>query len=224
VVEFKHLDEGLTTNDSKAPSHFELSEDGKNFVSVAAKVVDNTVQIKLQDGMKANYIRMGWEEKAIPNLSDKNGWPVFAFPSRRIQGSSSEEVYLSDLNPDFASQDHDKLMRDKSITGNPLSIGGQIYKKGLGVHANSIVEYWLGGGYESFSANIGADDNCSGTVTFKVLCDGEVRFESPLIKKGMKAVPVNVSLTGVELLQLIVGDGGNGIGCDHANWANAKIK
>jgi hypothetical protein len=26
------------------------------------------------------HVKMGWNETQVPNLADKNGWPVFQFP------------------------------------------------------------------------------------------------------------------------------------------------
>ena len=30
------------------------------------------------------FVRMGWRDTAIPNLKDKDAWPVFAFPSQPV--------------------------------------------------------------------------------------------------------------------------------------------
>ena len=30
------------------------------------------------------FVRMGWADIAIPNLNDKNGWPVFAFAAQSV--------------------------------------------------------------------------------------------------------------------------------------------
>jgi sialate O-acetylesterase len=32
----------------------------------------------------AKFVRMGWADIAIPNLNDKNGWPVFAFAAQAV--------------------------------------------------------------------------------------------------------------------------------------------
>jgi hypothetical protein len=34
---------------------------------------------------------------------------------------------------------------------------------------------------------------------------------------------VDIDVTGAKTLELIVGDGGNGIACDHADWADARL-
>ena len=30
-------------------------------------------------------VRMGWNETQVPNLADKNGWPVFQFPAQQVK-------------------------------------------------------------------------------------------------------------------------------------------
>ena len=47
---------------------------------------------------------------------------------------------------------------DQSIEGNPITIGGVVYDKGLGLHADSEAVYHLGGQYTRFQAVIGIDD------------------------------------------------------------------
>ena len=115
-------------------------------------------------------------------------------------------------------------MRDRSNSGSPLTLKGQVYEKGLGAHANSQAEYWLGGAYQRLTATVGVDDACVGSVVFKVLCDGELRFESPIMTRGDEPLALEVALVGVNRLELLVGDSGDGIGCDHGNWANAKVE
>ncbi len=224
VVEFSGVDQGLRTHDGKAPSWFELAETGQQFVAANARLVDDAVHLQIPDGMQPTRVRMGWDDIALPNLCDANGWPVFAFPSRRIAGGATRAAYLSDIEPDFISQSHGELMLDRSAGRAPLTLNAEVYKKGLGAHANSEVEYWLGGSYTRFTTTIGVDDGCGGSVTFKVLCDGEVRFESPVMTRASEPLSLELPLSGVDRLQLIVRDGGDGIGCDHANWANAKVE
>jgi len=36
-------------------------------------------------------------------------------------------------------------------------------------------------------------------------------------------VPIDVDVTGATILDLVVGDGGNGNGTDHADWADARL-
>jgi sialate O-acetylesterase len=84
VVAFEDIGEGLTTSDGSAPSWFEVSADGKTFVSADAVLVGNEVNIGADSIPDPKFVRMGWRDIALPNLKDKNGWPVFAFPAQAV--------------------------------------------------------------------------------------------------------------------------------------------
>jgi alpha-galactosidase len=44
-----------------------------------------------------------------------------------------------------------------------------------------------------------------------------------VIKYSDPVLPINIDISGVDVLRLHVGDAGDGIDYDHANWGNAKI-
>ena len=52
---------------------------------------------------------------------------------------------------------------------------------------------------------------------------GHARFISPLITKKNPSIGINVDITGAKELYLVVTDGGNGIRCDHADWAQPRL-
>ncbi|MDT8389660.1 MAG: sialate O-acetylesterase [Lentisphaeria bacterium] len=85
IVRFKDVDQGLSTKDGKAPTWFELSEDGETFVSARAALEEDTIILTPETPITPKFVRMGWSEVAIPNLQDKNGWPAFAFPAQPLQ-------------------------------------------------------------------------------------------------------------------------------------------
>ena len=85
IVSFSGIDKGLSTKDGKAPSWFELSVDGKKFVEAKAEIKDNTVIVSAEGLTNPKFVRMGWYDIAIPNLQDKNGWPVFPFTAQEAK-------------------------------------------------------------------------------------------------------------------------------------------
>ncbi|HYN96948.1 MAG TPA: beta-galactosidase [Pilimelia sp.] len=109
--------------------------------------------------------------------------------------------------------------------GRPITLNGTVYASGLGVHAASDVAVSLGGRCTRFTATAGVDDEAgnSGSVTFTVLADGVARYTSPTVTGSAAPLPVSVDVTGAQVLRLVVGDGGNGIGLDHADWADARV-
>lgn len=108
----------------------------------------------------------------------------------------------------------------------PLCIMDKAYDKGLGTHANSEIIVELDGEYESFEAEIGVQkqngDNV-GSVIFQIFVDGEELFNSGIVRELDPAKGIKVSLLNAEEMRLIVTDAGDGITCDCANWANARL-
>ncbi|MFF1392400.1 NPCBM/NEW2 domain-containing protein [Streptomyces sp. NPDC058287] len=108
--------------------------------------------------------------------------------------------------------------------GQPISIGGTAFPKGLGTHAPADVKYYLGGGCEAFTAQVGVDDaqKTAGSVQFSVLADGRKVAESPVLKASDSAYKLDADISGAKYVELVVGDGGDGNGNDHASRGGAK--
>jgi alpha-galactosidase len=112
--------------------------------------------------------------------------------------------------------------------GKPMRIAGQSYTRGLYCHANSKVLVRLPGEGATFAAVVGVDSNEQtgggrGSVHFVVQVKGQERFKSPLLREGMAGAPVAVSLDGATEFVLLIDDGGDGISCDQADWAEARV-
>ncbi len=139
-------------------------------------------------------------------------------PLDRIKG-----VFLDALEPISERQGWGKLQRNQSVWERPLTLGGKRCLRGLGVHAESEVVYALDGAYAAFEALAGADGANRGTVVFEVYVDGELKWASGLTTRDDAPHPVLVDVTDAKELRLFVGDGGDGVNGDHANWADAKL-
>jgi alpha-galactosidase len=76
-----------------------------------------------------------------------------------------------------------------------------------------------------FVADVGVDDEAAaeGSCGFEVWVDGKQAFASPVLKAKQPPMRVSVDLTGAKRLRLVVNDGGDGIGNDHADWAGAML-
>ena len=138
----------------------------------------------------------------------------------------NQTVLLSSLDLKNTEQEWGEPHANQSVGGHPLTIGGRKFENGLGTHASSFLRITLDGHARAFSAWVGVDDEELGqpsTVTFSVIGDGKTLWESGLMKSGDPAKPVNVDLRGVNRLLLQVGDGGDGINSDHADWADAVL-
>lgn len=139
--------------------------------------------------------------------------------------------YLSDLPEMSAANGWGPVEKDTSNgedqpgDGNPLTIGGTGYAKGLGVHAPSSVEYYTGGGCSRVSADVGVDDEkgAKGTVTFEIWADGRKAASTGVLTNGMPAQPLQADVSGARTVRLVVTDGGDGNDSDHADWAGARL-
>lgn len=114
---------------------------------------------------------------------------------------------------------------DLSVGGwSPISMLGQVYPTGIGVASPSTVRYYLGDQCSRLTATVGIDDAVrnvgpeGGTSTFQVIGDGRVLYDSGVLTRDDLG-QVDVDLTGVRVLDLVVGDAGDGGYNDRANWA-----
>lgn len=109
--------------------------------------------------------------------------------------------------------------------GHPLTIGGMVYGEGLGVHAESAVEYYTKSACETVTADVGVDDEkgANGTVVFEVWADGSKVASTGVLTNDVPAQPLTADVTGAQVVRLVVTDGGDGIDSDHADWAEALL-
>ncbi|PFV39489.1 NPCBM/NEW2 domain-containing protein [Bacillus cereus] len=135
--------------------------------------------------------------------------------------------YLSNLKWVSAKSDFGTVNKDKSVIGNLLKLNNETYSKGIGTHANSEIVYLLNKQCDTFTADIGIDDEITnsgnGSVIFQVYGDGNKIFDSGIMNPLSATKHINVSVQGIHLLKLVVTDAGDGINSDHADWGNAKI-
>ncbi|WEK70327.1 MAG: NPCBM/NEW2 domain-containing protein [Candidatus Chryseobacterium colombiense] len=136
-------------------------------------------------------------------------------------------VWLDQLDLSVATQGHGKPGINTSVDGKPLTIAGQVFKRGFGTHAESSLLIKLNSKAKSFSAMVGMDDEIKGqnpAAEFEIYGDNKKLWSSGIMHLGDKAKPVSVSLEGIKQLELVVTDGGNGPYYDHADWVNAKFE
>ncbi|MFJ4856351.1 NPCBM/NEW2 domain-containing protein [Streptomyces sp. NPDC088730] len=139
--------------------------------------------------------------------------------------------YLSDLPRLSASNGYGPVEKDTSNgesaagDGNPLTIGGEVYAKGLGVHAASTVEYYAGGACGTVTARVGVDDEkgAKGSVAFEIWADGTKAASTGVLTNAMQAQPLSADVTGAQVVRLVVTDGGDGDDSDHADWGDLRI-
>ncbi|MBN2507058.1 MAG: NPCBM/NEW2 domain-containing protein [Verrucomicrobia bacterium] len=117
----------------------------------------------------------------------------------------------------------DTAAHDPQKAGEPLRIGAQAYARGVGHHAHGKLVILLGGEFERFEADVGVQPCAGGSVIFRVLADGRMLFDSGVMRSGEEARRVRVPVAGAQELVLEAQDAGDGIACDMANWADARL-
>ena len=138
----------------------------------------------------------------------------------------AETVWLDELDIAQTQQDWGSPRANRSVEGNPLTVAGRPFDRGLGTHAFSTLDIHLGGGSERFTAMVGVDDeigSAAASVEFQVFGDGALLWSSGVMRPGEAARAVDVALAGIQRMVLTVTDGGDDINYDHANWADAKF-
>lgn len=148
------------------------------------------------------------------------GWLALAWLN-----ATAETVWLDTLDLSQMTQGWGIPQTNRSIREQPLAIGGRKFERGVGTHAISTARIELAGGAERFLAFVGVDDHANGaaTITFRIEADGRTLWRSGVMKPGDAAREAEVDLRGVKTLLLQVGDAGDGISFDHANWAEARF-
>lgn len=137
----------------------------------------------------------------------------------------TNSIWLSDLDLSRMSCIMGIPKPNLSIKGDSMSMAGQRFQHGVGTHATSRMLIGLDGKAKLFSARVGLDDAAYilASVSFYVVSDEKILWESGPMKRGDTAKIVNVDLTGVKKLGLLVTVNREDISENYANWAEARI-
>ncbi len=171
------------------------------------------------DITKVVFADFKWAVPAIPppNETADNKKPRQMLPDDRVyltkELASHAESFL-------------KVVNDKAWEGGPIRVGGTIYKRGLGVHADSKLVFPLGGKYETFSVVGGPDDSHHGQIEMKILVDEKQVWTSGPTRShdGSKRRRLIHSVKDAKTLTLIVTQSDGNRDGDHASWGGAYLQ
>lgn len=190
-------------------------------------------------GIRARYVKVSFPEVPGDGHAFLNEATIYGITAQGAAdetapfGYTTDSVYLSDLQPvkpitqGWAGKTPGI---DRSIEGNPIKIGGVIYDKGLGLHADSEAVYNLAGSYARFQAVIGIDDEASGKgdAIYRVYAtvpengaDKEILLYERQISGSANEL-VDLSVRGATQLRLVT-DANGANSNDHTDWADAKL-
>ena len=104
-----------------------------------------------------------------------NDWDHADWIEPKLTGKKGS-INLTDLEWVSATSGWGTVTENKSIGGNDLIVDNKKYANGIGTHSNSIIEYNIPTGYDSFSAIAGLDKECvnhpeGATVKFHVFTE-----------------------------------------------------
>ncbi len=107
-----------------------------------------------------------------------------------------------------------------------LRIKDKEYQHGLGHHASGEIAVELGGQFKAFETDVGIQwqgGSNQASVIFQVFVDDKKVFDSGVMRETDPPRHVSVSVEGAEELRLVADEAGDGITCDCANWADARL-
>lgn len=144
--------------------------------------------------------------------------PLAAVAAERV-------VWMDDLDLSPIKQGWGKPVARKSVEKKTMTLDGKPYDRGVGTHAQGTIYVALDGQAKRFQATLGVDDEVGdkGSITFKIYGDGKALFEKPVMRGGDAPAPVDLDISGVTMLYILIGDGGDANSFDHADLADAKF-
>lgn len=137
-----------------------------------------------------------------------------------------KSVALTDLEFLEESVGWRRPMRDRVPIENGgtcfLEVGGRFAERGLYAHAPSRYVVKIGKAWKRLNTSFGLQAGHSGSVVFVVRGDGRELFRSKVIT-DQKLHSANLDVSGVDTLELIVENAGNGNGGDWGVWLEPAL-
>ncbi|MGL6196460.1 MAG: NPCBM/NEW2 domain-containing protein, partial [Thermoguttaceae bacterium] len=132
--------------------------------------------------------------------------------------------YVDELNLSLTECGWNSTQARKSVDGNPISINGKKFDRGVGHHPPGSISILVPPVKGRFTAYVGIDDetNGAGHAEFLVYGDGKLLWRSDFLVGKEDAKFCDVPFEGITKLVLKVDEGPEGYGHDHTDWADAK--
>lgn len=117
------------------------------------------------------------------------------------------------------------LQINRSVSETPLSIQGRRYWRGFGTHANSIIQVRIPERAKTFIGACGIDDqgHQKGQFTCAIRKNGQIVWETQPVTQYSPFHPFRLSVSSLDVLELLVIEGARGIDYAHANWVDLQF-
>ncbi|MEP6663316.1 MAG: NPCBM/NEW2 domain-containing protein [Verrucomicrobiota bacterium] len=152
-------------------------------------------------------------------LEESRAWASARFEGVVLARTNETEIVVV--------ANHDVVQKN-SRHDKPLRLGDKNFSRGLYCHAPSKLVVRLPGAGKKLTAIVGVDSNEQtsggrGSVDFSVTVAGAEKFRSGVMSEKSAGKPVEVALNGATEFILQVEETPDGIACDQADWADAKV-
>ncbi|WP_432066182.1 NPCBM/NEW2 domain-containing protein [Streptomyces sp. C10-9-1] len=108
--------------------------------------------------------------------------------------------------------------------GRPLTVNGVVFRKGLGVRANSSISYHLGGTCRSLTVDVGVDDEVAqGRVRFRIYRDRTLVADSGVRTAAQPALRLTADMTSGRKLRIVATSPRGGKRTGHGDWGNPRL-
>ena len=133
-------------------------------------------------------------------------------------------VWLDSLDLKNITQPYKEPQAGESVDDNPLKLGGKVYPRGVGTHSGARMTIDLKGNATRFTAFFGIDAEAEdrGSASLRLFVDGQLKYESPVVRGGGAPILVDVDLRGAQSMRIEISNVEDDT-WDHADLAGAAI-
>lgn len=156
-------------------------------------------------------------KRLVAGVSGKQRTPPNEIPAKR------KRIPLTDLQPaearvGWGQPAYDHLPHPDLL----LTSAGTLHAHGIYAHAPARHRYRLDQGWQKLTGTCGLAENRHGSCVFIIKVDGREAYRSPVIHNGEKH-RFSIDLQGVNKLELITHDAGDGTGSDWGLWLSPLL-
>jgi alpha-galactosidase len=144
----------------------------------------------------------------------------------RATDAPKDTVWLDTLDLATWQQRRQRPRPRQSLRGNPITMEGVVYPRGVGTLTINEFLVDLKGEGEKFVAMVGIDDEMKsgrGSVNFEVWADDKLAASSGVIRAGQPPRLLVANIKGARVVQLITDDGQDTSNDDNADWGGAMF-